>query len=85
MGVRSPCIKPAVAAEILSTAGKQIAASTPHTRGAVTMKKANTGNQAIDWKFKDENGRPWSGKASVEPSPEDKLKNILSLKVARLT
>jgi putative intracellular protease/amidase len=78
--------EPGLAVEILSTVSKQIAASTPHTRGAVTMKAAGSSDTPrINWEFKDENGRNWSGIAVIESSSEDKPKNVLSLKLVRST
>ena len=73
--------EPALAAEILNKAGKQIAASTPHRRGAVTMKAASS-SSGINWKFTDENGRGWNGAGAVEPAP-DNHKFVMTLRLTR--
>jgi len=73
--------QPALAAEILIRAGKQIAAATPHTRGAVTM-KASSSSSGINWKFTDENGRGWTGSGAVEPA-SDNGKFVLTLRLTR--
>jgi putative intracellular protease/amidase len=73
--------EPALAAEILSTASKQIAASTPHTRGSVTMKTVST-KPEMNWKFTDDNGRSWNGAGLVEPA-SDKGKFVMTLRLAR--
>ena len=75
--------EPALAADILDSAGKQIAASTPHASGAVTVKTVVKSDQPkIDWKFRDENGRAWIGAVNVEPAPE-KGKFVMTLTLTR--
>jgi len=74
---------PALAAEILSTAGKQIAASTPHTRGSVTLKAPHSSDKhEIRWNFIDDTGRGWNGVGLVEPAP-DNGKFVMTLKLVR--
>jgi putative intracellular protease/amidase/DNA-directed RNA polymerase subunit RPC12/RpoP len=75
---------PALAADILSNVGKQIAASTPHAQGAVTMTTttASQDRPEIGWKFRDESGRAWKGSGYVTTA-SDKGKFVLTLKLAR--
>ena len=76
--------KPDSAAGILSLISKHVIAGTPHVRGSATLlpATAQNGKNEIGWKFTDEQGRDWSGDATVEPS--DKAgKFVLTVKLAR--
>jgi putative intracellular protease/amidase len=74
--------EPTAAADILVSAGKQIAASTPHASGAVTVKTAGSSNKAeINWKFIGDGGQRWTGACVVEPAA-DKGKFVMTLDLA---
>jgi putative intracellular protease/amidase len=78
---------PATAAEIVELTNKQLVASTPHTRSAVTLLKPQTKSSAAKaetrWQFTDEQGRDWHGVGVAEPSPDEKGKFIVTLKLAQ--
>ena len=71
--------EPALAADLLGRASKEIVASTPHTRGAVTMTTKTP--DRLKWKFRDDDGRPWNGSGVIETAENGK--NLITLKLAR--
>ena len=86
--IRALVWQPASAAEILETAGKEVVNNTRHTRGAVTLLPRDasaSSKQEVRWKFTDEQGRGWNGAVVAEPSPEEKGKFFVTLKLDRDT
>ena len=73
-------IEPALAADILINASRQIVSSTPHSKGVVTIETSD--RPEIGWKFRDETGGAWKGTGSVAVA-SDKGKFILTLALAR--
>ena len=58
------------AGSILDLLGERIAHQTPHARGPVTLQRESTpdGGGTLHWNFTGEDGRTWTGQASIEPS-----------------
>ena len=85
--IRALVWQPASAAEILETAGKEVVNNTRHTRGAVTLlpRVASSSRPEVRWKFTDEQGRGWNGAVVAEPSPDEKGKFVVTLKLDRDT
>lgn len=84
--IRAVVTSPASPAEIIELARKQVASGTPHAGSAVTfVPRAGRGNNRaeIEWNFKDDEGRGWRGVAVAEPSPSEKDKFVLTLRLAR--
>jgi len=78
--------------QILDLMRNRIAANTarggmfkpvPHIRGAVNLSPMSATDPSIKWKFTDDQGRDWAGLGTVEASPEDKGKFIVTLRLAR--
>jgi hypothetical protein len=78
---------PKSAAEIVDLLKNRIKSNTSHTRGFVAFSepggKRSATSSEIRWKFTDDHGWGWQGAGIVEPSPEDKGKFLLTLKLAR--
>ncbi len=78
---------PKSAAEIVELLKNRIKSNTSHTRGSVAFSepggKRSATSSDFRWKFTDDHGLGWQGAGIVEPSPEDKGKFILTLKLAR--
>jgi putative intracellular protease/amidase len=84
--------EPHSSAEILDLIRSRIAANTarggmfnpvPHIRGAVNVSPMSASDSRIKWKFTDDQGRDWAGLGTVEASPDDKGKFIVTLRLAR--
>ena len=73
---------PATTAAITELVSTRIKENTTHTQGPVTVSTSATTPQ-IKWTFKDDQGSPWRGTGSVEPSLDAKDKFIATLKLAR--
>ena len=84
--------QPRSSVEIVALLRERIAAHTAvggmykplsHMRGAPVLSAASANGSKIRWKFTDDQGRGWSGVGGVEPAPDDKIKFIATLKIAR--
>jgi putative intracellular protease/amidase len=73
-------------AEIIDVLSKRIRSNTSHTRGPVALAgprgKGPAVSSQIKWRFTDDQGHAWHGAGIAEPSPEEKGKIILTLKLA---
>ncbi len=56
-----------------------------HIRGPVDMSPVSATDRQIKWKFNDDQGHAWTGVGIVEPSPDEKSKFILTLRLARVS
>jgi hypothetical protein len=77
--------KPDSAPAILELISKSVVNETQHTRGPVTLISDAGPSQTkndMRWKFTDENGRNWNGRASIEPSTQTG-KFLLSVNLTR--
>jgi putative intracellular protease/amidase len=54
-----------------------------HIRGPVDVSPVSATDHQIKWKFNDDQGHAWSGVGILEPSPDEKSKFILTLRLAR--
>jgi len=84
--IKALVTKPASVAEIIDLTRKQIVSDTPHTGSTVTVTPRATGSNdraEIEWKFKDDEGRDWAGRAVAEPSAEERGKFNVTLRLAR--
>jgi len=70
--IRALIARPASTAEIIEFAQKRIVSETPHKSSAVVItKRAITPNHSeIEYKFSDDQGRPWRGVVTVDPAAE---------------
>jgi hypothetical protein len=79
--------KPDSASAILDLLNKKVITAMQHTRGPVSLVSSDAtgdaGKSAIDWKFADEQGRNWTGSATVEPASTQPGKFVVTLKLAR--
>lgn len=72
--------------EIIDVVRTRIQSNTSHTRDGVLIKppgKAPAGSSQIKWTFIDAQGFAWRGAGLVDPSPEQRGKFILTLKLTR--
>lgn len=74
--------QPKTPAEIIDLLGKRIKSNTSHTRGTPAL-DAQAASSQLKWKFRDDRGRGWRGVAVAEPSPREKDKFVLTLRLAR--
>jgi len=74
--------EPKTPAEIVDLLGKRIKSNTSHTRGPVVL-GGTAGSSRIKWKFTDDQGRGWRGVGIAAPSPDEKDKFVLTLRLAR--
>ncbi len=84
--LRALVSKPASVAEIIEQTRKQLVSGTPHAGSPVTAATRATkgGDRSeIEWKFRDDEGRGWRGTGVAEPSPDEKGKFVVTLKLAR--
>lgn len=84
--------EPDSSAEIMALLRQRIASNTAvagmsnrisHMRGPVRLSPGRAGGSEIRWKFTDDQGRGWSGFAVAEPSPDERGKFIVTLRLAR--
>jgi putative intracellular protease/amidase len=78
--------KPSSAAEIMDIARKQIVSATPHTSSQVVLNSrgSRSGDRSeLEWKFKDDLGRPWVGFAAVAPANDESNKFNMTVKLTR--
>ena len=84
--------QPTSSVEIITLLRERIAAHTAmggmykpvsHMRTAPALQQARSNDSEIRWKFTDDQGRAWSGIASVEPARDEKDKFVATLKIAR--
>jgi hypothetical protein len=78
--------KPETPAEVMAVLSERIKSNTGHTRGPVVLTPAGAnGRRAkqpeVEWKFRDDQGRRWRGTAVAEPSPEEKGKSLVTLRL----
>ena len=72
--------------EIIDVLRNRIKANTSHTLDGVRIKspaKASAGSSQIKWRFTDAQGFGWQGVGFIEPSPEQRGKFILTLRLMR--
>jgi transcriptional regulator GlxA family with amidase domain len=62
--------KPSSVADIMDMARKQVVSATPHTGSAVALTGRSSQSQ-LEWKFKDDLGRPWVGSAAASRSADE--------------
>ena len=74
--------QPKTPAEIIELLGTRIKSNTSHTRGTPAL-AAQAASSQLKWKFRDDEGRGWRGVALAEPSPDEKDKFVLTLRLAR--
>lgn len=74
--------EPKTPAEIIELLGRRIKSNTSHTRGTPAL-AARAASSQLKWKFTDDEGRGWRGVGVAEPSPGEKEKVILTLRLAR--
>ena len=74
--------KPSSSTAILDLLGKRLSATTPHAQGSVVVEKmsgATADAPELRWKFTDDEGRKWTGRAVVERSADQPQKFVLLL------
>lgn len=84
--------QPTTSFQIVTLVRERIAAHTAmggmykpvsHMLGAPVLSGASASDSKIRWKFKDDQGRGWSGVGLVEPALADKNEFIVTLKIER--
>ena len=85
--IRALISSPASSADITKLTSDQLVSSTPHASSPVVFNQRGTHREAdrseFEWKFTDDQGRPWHGVGNVEPSQDEKGKFVATLKIAQ--